>query len=368
MAGRTNYTYTAIYNRSFAKPGKFQAAGANGRSYALEPLDRDEDNTGRGDTPVLALLFFVLPILGLFAILLQPMRWIFTAAAALSLLTMWALRCFMPRARIAISLVLAALVALAVYGAMALPITDVNQGNNTGSNITDPSDLLGALTSETEDDGLTDYDEGGALAVQGNQPEAMPLSAAQTVLEAYLELWKQGNNIEGMIEYTWPEWRRAIENPQITLYTSLSQRKLQDWEYTMPAFSDMDTVITIPVLTHMTTNSGTFKFRHEAMLYRVGDQWYVDPNSFKSSIQVVDPTPSPDPNATPKPTPAASVSPSLKLWYNSDGGSLYHTKKDCSSIAQRYWSKMSSFTFSQLKDNKYSKLKPCTVCGSPERP
>ncbi|MDR1263342.1 MAG: hypothetical protein LBK46_07615, partial [Oscillospiraceae bacterium] len=210
MAGRTNYTYTAIYNRSFAKPGRFSAAGALTKAYAMEPLDRDDEDSSRGDTPVLALLFFVLPILGLFAILIQPMRWVFTVAAALSLLTMWGLRCFMPRARLATSVVLTATIGLALYGALAAPSTTLptgNIGNNLGGdNILSTDALNAALSGGSETDGQS-ADDGGVLAVQADQSQTPPLSPAETALNSYLELWKQGNNTEERVKLCWPAWR-----------------------------------------------------------------------------------------------------------------------------------------------------------------
>ncbi|GHU72453.1 hypothetical protein AGMMS49992_08430 [Clostridia bacterium] len=372
MAGRTNYTYTAIYNRSFAKPSKYPPESSYGRTYALEPLERVEESDGRSDTPVLALLFFVLPILGLFAILMQPMRWVFMAAALLSLLTMWGLKCFMPRARLITSVILTGLIALAIVGALASPgSTPYNVG---GLNTLAGGDVQATSTPGVGSDagvvnvdsGITDLD---SVGVDTGESSAGVKSPAETVLLAYLELWKLGNNTEEMVKYTWPEWRRMVENPQFVLFSTYANRKMLEWEYTMPTVSDLDTVVTVPVVAKVQNVNGTTAgVQYAAMLYRVDDTWYVDPQSFRSGLAVVEATPTPDPAATPKPTPMVTVNPNTKLWYNSDNGAYYHTVKNCSTIAERYVSKMSSFTYSQLGEKKYSKLKPCLTCSAPARP
>ena len=109
---RVNYTYTAIYNKSPIKTERYPAASSYGRTYALEPqLDEWEaPQTSRGnDTPMLALLFFVIPILGLLAIMFKPMRWVFAGASVLSFMLMWAVHAFLPRARALVSMLLVAL-------------------------------------------------------------------------------------------------------------------------------------------------------------------------------------------------------------------------------------------------------------------
>ena len=65
--------------------------------------------------------------------------------------------------------------------------------------------------------------------------------------------------------------------------------------------------------------------------------------------------------------PDPTTSPSLKLWYNPDGGEFYHLEQKCPDINPKYHSKMKSFKFSELGDNPYSKLKACPTCNAPKK-
>ena len=94
-------------------------------------------------------------------------------------------------------------------------------------------------------------------------------------------------------------------------------------------------------------------------------QWYVDPNSLVSNeIQET-----PDPNATPvvTPTPEPYVDANTVLYYNPDGGKLYHSDQNCVSLHSRYLPLKGKFTYGQINDQPYASLEPCNVCGAPLR-
>lgn len=64
---------------------------------------------------------------------------------------------------------------------------------------------------------------------------------------------------------------------------------------------------------------------------------------------------------------ALAESPSC--YVNPDGGSYYHARPDCARIAEKYWPDMVELPVSQLTEDAYSHLQPCSGCyGSDEKP
>ena len=49
------------------------------------------------------------------------------------------------------------------------------------------------------------------------------------------------------------------------------------------------------------------------------------------------------------------------LYYNPKGGSLYHSVADCASVKKKFLP-LTAFTFGELEEADYSKLKPCPYC------
>ena len=55
------------------------------------------------------------------------------------------------------------------------------------------------------------------------------------------------------------------------------------------------------------------------------------------------------------------------LYYNTVGGSRYHTTPNCSSVNRRYWP-LTPFKYGELTLAPYNSLTPCKTCSAPERP
>ena len=368
---RVNYTYTAIYNRSSVKPARYPPAESYGRTYALEPHYQQEEDSrseGRSDTPVLALLFFILPILGLFAILFKPMRYVFFGASLLAMVFMWGVRSFQPRARLVTSMVLLGLAAFSLSTAIITAKIPGAGGNNQSDYSPTPPANLGAVGGL----GAGDDSSADVTAANANTPlPRMVKTDAEVVLEAYLDLWKQGASNNQMVQYTWPEWRLSVAEPAAQLFFKHQSLKLLDYTITPPIINDVDKSCTITVVTTQQLANGTEAKKEYYVLMHKSDDgtWYVDPNSLSAGVPVTDPTPTPDPNATPTPKPTSTaVKSSTVLYWNTQGGTKYHAVKECKAIAERYWKQMSSFTYNKLGDKTYSKLQPCSICNAPARP
>lgn len=48
--------------------------------------------------------------------------------------------------------------------------------------------------------------------------------------------------------------------------------------------------------------------------------------------------------------------------FNPQGGSYYHSQRDCTSMSKKYWAVMEKITISQLQEEPYKKLKRCSIC------
>ena len=55
------------------------------------------------------------------------------------------------------------------------------------------------------------------------------------------------------------------------------------------------------------------------------------------------------------------------LYYNPDGGSYYHTTNECKGVKEKFWPKMTAFTYGELDDEAYKALTPCPNCQPPRR-
>ena len=68
---------------------------------------------------------------------------------------------------------------------------------------------------------------------------------------------------------------------------------------------------------------------------------------------------------TPSPTETPAIYPDTVLYYNPSGGEYYHLDQNCKRINERYLPLQGHFKYSELTNDKYSKLKPCAICGAP---
>lgn len=57
----------------------------------------------------------------------------------------------------------------------------------------------------------------------------------------------------------------------------------------------------------------------------------------------------------------------LVLYYNPNGGIMYHVDMNCRSTHSKYLPFKGSFTWAQINESPYAQLYPCRVCGAPAR-
>ena len=91
--------------------------------------------------------------------------------------------------------------------------------------------------------------------------------------------------------------------------------------------------------------------------------WYVDPSSIQSNEEE-------QPTVTPvvTPTPSPELYSSTILYYNPEGGSLYHRDPNCKKVGKKFVPLQGQFTYAELLNGLHSDLKACHICGAPDRP
>lgn len=99
------------------------------------------------------------------------------------------------------------------------------------------------------------------------------------------------------------------------------------------------------------------------------------PTPTAAPTQVPTQNPTIQPTATVRPTATPNqnvthdgVAVDMTLYYNTDGGSYYHTTDRCSAINEKYLPLKGTITYSRLDESKFKRLKPCTSCSAPVRP
>lgn len=361
-----------------------------------------------GDTVILSMLFIIAPLCGLLGVFIQAFLWVFIAVTLLVLIAMWALNCFAPRGRAFMSGVLLVLVVVALiavvdlspdegdfpyYGdgtisSAAQTATEQTTGQSAGSgpafvglNLTPTPGVTAPIVLASDSGTETDPNASAVLGV-GTEVSAggitsAPLNAnyqaAQQVLNTYMQMW-QNESWEEMVEYTLPSWRTAVESPRQQLFWAYTSFKLNSWTITGESATVSDSA-SFTVIANTTRNTGTreqITQQYNALLFSVDGSWYVDPDSMRNGIQVTatePPTAAGDTTVSTAFTPEPTTDPNLELWYNSQGGEYYHSRRDCSEInLDKYGEYMKSFRYEELEDEPYSKLLPCRYCDAPAAP
>lgn len=357
-----------------------------GSSRFLQPKPRPRTSKRVWNSRLLIVFFVILPVLGVMAIFLQPVRWLFMPVAVLSLVQMWMIGAFLLPGRLILSAAYGLATVFTLVTALSTQPATLDRRvpgfMTTDAPTSVPTPLINySMTSDTPDpfavasgsngsagDGQTEADYTDA-----NGSEAK--SDAEIALENFMERWRRGI-VADMVEYTAPSWREAQQDTsqrdaaQQQLFWKFGQKPLVDWrQISSPTGTDASGARTVTVQADINYGGETRTYEYEAITLYENGRWYVDPDSLSSGILKEQATPTPDPNATPtpepSPTPEPTTDPKLTLYYNKDGGKLYHVDDNCPSVAQKYLPLTGTFKFSEL--GKHPELSPCDKCSAPPR-
>lgn len=372
-----------------------------GSSRALDKKPRPRRPKKEWNQLLLLLFFVVLPVIGLLAIFFQPIRWIFMILTVGCLALMWFVHAFLFPGRMIVSAVYGLLLVFTLVTALNESSSRKHLSNQSNlfaaANATliptqapqfvqnfdpyanmvmpdsyaDPMDnvqevgMSGGSEDESDQDlGITDT---GATGYVSDVK-----SDAEIALENFMEKWRKGI-IADMVMHTPPSWRDAqADSAQQQLFWKFAQKPLNDWrQMSAPTGTDASTARTIMVEADISYSGEMRTYQYDAIVLFEGDAWYVDPDSLSSGILVVQSTPTPDPNMTPTPspvpTPTPKPGPKTKLYYNKDGGKMYHADQNCPSVSEKYLPLSGSFTYKDINKSPYTRLEACTKCDAPDR-
>lgn len=341
---------------------------------------------------ILLLLFFIaLPFCGLLALFFGFMKWVFIVLSVTALALMWYQRGFNARGRLTMSLLFSVLTVVMLVSALSpqsgvgvnvpvtmsttppisysapsvvsTPVPTVENIGNDGLTAVDGVQAAATDASMTGTDG-TDAQSGAAGSTQA-------MTQGQQVLEKFMQTW-QVAIMADLVPLTPPSWRSAQAEPAQELFWKFQNLRLQSWEYEgSPQGTDADSAQTITVIYDAISSNRQQTFQAQALVVKEDGEWYVDPDSL-TGVKIERTTPEPELDysplpATPTPVPTEVPTANTLMYYNPDGGKLYHANPECSSVAADYLP-LTSFKFGLvLSDDKFSRLEPCDTCDAPPK-
>ncbi len=314
---------------------------------------------------LLSAVLLALFIVGLVAV--KPLLWVFLALAVVSVAVFWVRPLIASNKRMCFTMIFAALALVAGLqaGGVFAGIPGTQQGP------VQQSTEAPSPTAAAGQNVVIDPRTGEAVSTI-DAPETTTLApmtsdtAATDRLESFFYFWYV-NNKDSMLTLCAPSWQSSVESPQKELFGILGTRIPIDYSLEKISGTVDDTTRTVTVASTIDRNNGKdpVKYRLNVIMVREGDQWYVDPQSLKTYEKAE--TTNPAVTVSPTPTVEPVVLPSTVLYYNPNGGKMYHLDPNCKSTHAKFLPFKGHFTYSQINEKPYSELEPCNVCGAPLR-
>ena len=307
------------------------------------------------------VLFGVLPVLFILAMIfaVPALKWLFLAGAVAGIILMWMKDVVSPNMRFTLSLVYGVMAVVALVGAL----------NGAPA---DAQNVPGGQNTQGQ------YGQQAAANVQHQsatptmQPTATPApeSATSELQERLISFFYQWsvNNYSAMVDLTAPSWRVTVDDPDRALFVLLLNRTpMGDHVVSKVSGTDNDILRTATVKVTINKNDGRAsndRYAFNVVMKKEDDIWYIDPQSLASNEKETATETVSSANTTPTQPPLYTGTPSTILYYNANGGSMYHLDPDCPSVGKKY-KPMAQFMFTQLGQSPYNSLRPCNQCGAP---
>ena len=373
-----------------APQGKPEQVPLNGGGYVPQQVKIRKRPPERADILLYAVggILLILFILGMFIPVngFQWLKWLFLIPAAGTVALLWIRPITDDGKRLCFSVVAGALciaMIISLIGASGSSTGDPTRNNGSSRSATaqqsgvqntqqaGPSGEgsstggVSAVNAPGENNGSSDDGSGyGGSNLQSGT--AVANAAAKERLAQVFISWSM-NDLDQMVELCPPSWRVKQENAKKSLFQLLQNRTpIGNVDLVNDPAQNGDSLSFILQVT-ISRNNGKQPILSQMTVRMVTENgvWYVDPNSLKSNeIQET-----PDPNATPvvTATPEPYVDNNTPLYYNPDGGKLYHLDPSCISVHSKYTPLKGTFTYGQINEGTYAGLEPCNVCGAPLR-
>lgn len=307
---------------------------------------------------ILSALLLCLFVLGMWVS--APVKWAFLAVAAGMIALLWIKPMTASNKRLCFTIVFALLAALTIFSLLPIsagkdPTNETPSSSNTVSGQTVSDQTVSTGSETTTKPKVT------------NTPEPNADYEVLQRLRTFFDYWAV-NRQDDMLALCSPSWASKEDNPKTALFALLRNRTPKNMIEENISGTSNDLSRTVTVVSEMDRNNGkpAVKYRMNIMMDKESDgQWYVNPKSLLSYDDAD--TPDPSITDTPAPTNTPAVYPNTVLYYNPGKGEYYHLDPNCKRIAEKYLPLQGHFTYAEINDEKYKKLKPCAVCGSPLR-
>ena len=336
----------------------------NGGGYVPQPVPVRKQPFVLTDVYLLILSAVLLCLFALGMWMISPVKWAFLILAAGSIALLWIKPMTDSNKRLCFTIVFALLALVTII--QIIPHSGGGDPTNTPPS---GSDTATVSVSEQGANGLN----GAAVAPETEAPAVTstpePNADYEVLsrLRSFFDFWSM-NRQDDMLTLCSPSWASKEDNPKTALFALLRNRTPLNMVEENISGTSNDLSRTVTVVSEMDRNNGkpTVKYRMNIMMDKETDGlWYVNPKSLLSYDDAD--TPDPSITDTPAPTEPPAVYPNTVLYYNPGKGEYYHLDQNCKRIAEKYLPLQGHFTFAEINDEKYKKLKPCAVCGAPYR-
>ncbi len=335
----------------------------NGGGYVPQPVPVRRKPFVMSDTDLLVLgaILLILFALGMFVPTMGFLKWVFLILAVATTVLLWIKPLVARNKTICYTIVFALLAVVTVIGFVSPKQGSVTQPAGQAGGDPTVVSAPGAIAPGTAEP---------AVAAITDPDPVTPTPPPQTTsnvtdrLETFFYYWS-ANRQDDMLTLCAPSWQNKVENAKTALFGLMANRTPKDYAVESVSGTDYDTSRTVTVVSTMDRNNGKdpVKYRLSIIMVNEGDEWYVDPQSLQT-YEAAD-TPDPSITETPSPTETPAIYPDTVLYYNPSGGEYYHLDQNCKRINERYLPLQGHFKYSELTNDKYSKLKPCAICGAP---
>lgn len=338
----------------------------NGGGYVPQPVPVRKRPFVMTDAYLLILSAVLLGLfaLGMFVPGLSALKWVFLILAAATTVLLWVKPMTANNKRLCYTIVFGMLALVTIIGFVTA---------GSGNRQTDPTQTSANQASASVS-GQETGAQNAAPAVESTPTPSVTYTPEPNAdyevlqrLRTFFEYWSL-NRQDDMLTLCSPSWASKEENPKTALFALLRNRTPKDFAEENISGTSNDDSRTVTITSLMDRNNGKdpVKYRMNIMMDKEADGlWYVNPKSLLSYDDAD--TPDPSITNTPAPTETPAIYGNTVLYYNPSGGEYYHLDPNCKKIAPKFLPLQGHFTYAELNDEKYKKLKPCAVCGSPLR-
>ena len=195
-----------------------------------------------------------------------------------------------------------------------------------------------------------------------SQEETREVVQIYSGFESFMNYWSN-NRLEELLAFCAPSWLEGESDPKAGLFALIANRTPLNWSGRSLENTENDDGRIVVFQCMIDRNNGTDPILAEmrVLMRREKGQWYVDPRSLSTY------TAYPNPEEDARTTEPTMITSEQYLYYNPEGGTMYHLDPNCKIIHQKYLPLQGRFLFSQINEVPYRELQPCQVCGAPLR-